>query len=435
MFLLDLLPMVIPFSLPLIDADVIAEVNDALTNTGWLTTGPKVRQLEVEISLLTGTPVLCVNSWTSGAMLMLRWFGVGPGDEVIIPAYTYSATALCAMNLGATVVMVDVEDDFTMSPERLREAVTSRTKAVIPVDIAGWPADYDALDAVLAEPGVRDLFSADTDRQAALGRILVLADAAHSIGSTYRGRASGTLADATVFSLHSVKNITTGEGGAIALHLPPPFDNDAEYVFLRAFALNGQTKSAYEKNVPGAWRYDIIEAGMKVNMPDIGAAIGLAQIRKYVSQLLPERRAIADRYDAGFAGHPWALLPTRSSTQAESSAHLYMLRIAGADEGQRDAIIAAISTREVGVNVHYIPMPMLTLFKNRGYVMADYPNTYALYANEITLPLYNGLTDEQVAEVIAAVVDAVGNVLGDVPSAAPGGGAVDITGVPREATP
>jgi len=399
--------MVIPFSLPLIDEDVVAEVNDALLNTGWLTTGPKVRALEAEIAKITGTPVLCVNSWTSGAMLMLHWFGVGPGDEVIIPAYTYSATALCAMNLGATVVMVDVDDDFTISAEKIRAAVTPRTKAVIPVDMAGWPADYAAIRAVLGESEVREQFIPSTPRQEKLGRILVVSDAAHSIGATYHGKPIGQWADATVFSLHSVKNITTGEGGAIAINLPEPFDNDDEYVFLRAFALNGQTKSAFEKNQPGAWRYDIIDQGMKVNLPDIGAAIGLAQIRKYESTLLPDRRRIYARYQAGFARYDWAIRPVSSDANRESSCHLYLLRIAGADEDRRDRIIQAIADRGVGVNVHYIPMAMLTLFKSRGYDIADYPNTYALYSNEITLPLYNGLTDAQVDEVITAVVEAV----------------------------
>ena len=403
--------MPIPFSLPLIDDDVIAEVNDALTGTGWLTTGPKVRQLEAEISAITGTPVLCVNSWTSGALLMLHWFGVGPGDEVIIPAYTYSATALCAMNLGATVVMVDVDDDFTISAANIRAAITPRTKAVIPVDMAGWPADYDAIKAVLAEPAVVSQFTASTERQARLGRILLISDAAHSIGSTYKGQPNGQQADAAIFSLHSVKNITTGEGGAICINLPAPFDNDAEYLFLRAFALNGQTKSAFEKNQPGAWRYDIIDQGMKVNMPDIGAAIGLAQIRKYQSTLLPDRKRIFARYQDGFAGRDWAILPVSKNGERESSCHLYMLRIAGADETARDAIIQAIADHGVGVNVHYIPMAMLTLFRNRGFDIADYPKTYGLYSNEITLPLYNGLTDEQVDEVIRVVIESVESML------------------------
>jgi len=244
--------MAIPFSLPLIDDDVVAEVNDALTNTGWLTTGPKVRLLEAEIGKLTGTPVLCVNSWTSGAMLMLRWLGVGPGDEVIIPAYTYAATALCAMNLGATAVMVDVTDDFTIDAAKIRAAITPRTKAIIPVDMGGWPADYDAIRDVLKAPDVVAEFSPANQRQRDLRRILVVSDAAHSIGSTYHGKPNGKLADATVFSLHSVKNITTGEGGAICLNLPAPFDNEEEYTFLKALSLNGQNKSAFEKNVPGA---------------------------------------------------------------------------------------------------------------------------------------------------------------------------------------
>lgn len=399
--------MAIPFSLPLIDADVIAEVNDTLTNTGWLTTGPKVRLLEAEISKLTGTPVLCVNSWTSGAMLMLRWFGIGPGDEVIISSYTYSATALCAMNIGATVVMVDVGDDFTLAAANLRAAITSRTKAVLPVDIAGWPADYDAIHAVLDAPDVRALFAPATERQKQLGRILVISDAAHSIGSTYKGKPNGQWTDASVFSLHSVKNVTTGEGGAICLNLPAPFDNEAEYLFLRAFALNGQNKSAFEKNQTGSWRYDIVDQGLKVNMPDLGAAVGLAQMRKYPNELLPDRKRMFEQYQAAFSENEWALLPRFADAERESSCHLYLLRIAGADEARRDAIIDFISARGIGVNVHYIPMPMLTLFKNRGYVMADYPKTYELYANEITLPLYNGLSDESIAEVIAAVRDAV----------------------------
>lgn len=399
--------MLIPFSLPYIDDDVVAEVTDALTNTGWLTTGPKVRLLEQEISQITGTPVLCVNSWTSGAMLMLRWFGVGPGDEVIVPAYTYSATALCAMNLGATVVMVDVGDDFTIDSTKIRAAITDRTKAIIPVDLGGWPADYDAIHAVLDAPDVRELFTPRTERQEALGRILVITDAAHSIGSTYHGRPNGQWTDVTIFSFHSVKNVTTGEGGAICLNLPAPFDNDAEYSFLRAFSLNGQTKSAFDKNKPGAWRYDIVDQGLKANLPDVLAAIGLAQMRKYATELLPDRKRKFDLYQQAFAQDAWAILPAASSSDRESSCHLYLLRISGIDEARRDAIIQRIAEEGIGVNVHYIPMAMLTLFKNLGYSIEDYPMTYTLYSTEITLPLYNSLTDSQIASVIAAVRAAV----------------------------
>ena len=399
--------MAIPFSLPLIDDDVIAEVNDCLTATGWLTTGPKVRLLEAEIGKLTGTPVLCVNSWTSGAMLMLRWFGVGPGDEVIIPSYTYSATALCAMNIGASVVMVDVTDDFTLNADLLRAAITPRTKAVIPVDVGGWPADYDAIHAVLNAPDVRALFAPVGARQRKLGRILVVSDAAHSIGATYHGAPNGQWTDATVFSLHSVKNVTTGEGGAICLNLPEPFDNDEEYLFLRAFSLNGQNKSAFEKNQTGSWRYDIIDQGLKVNMPDICAAIGLAQMRKYPSELLPDRKRMFELYQSAFTQDAWAILPRVRDAERDSSCHLYMLRIAGADEARRDAIMQYLTHAGVGVNVHYIPMPMLTLFKDRGYTMSDYPKTYELYSDEISLPLYNGLSDAHIAEVIETVRAAV----------------------------
>jgi len=399
--------MLIPFSLPLIDDDVIAEVNDALVNTGWLTTGPKVRLLEEELSRMTDRPVVCVNSWTSGAMLVLRWFGVGPGDEVIIPAYTYSATALCAMNLGATVVMVDVSDDFTIATEQIRAAITERTKAIIPVDVAGWPADYDGIWDVLDAPDVRAMFTPASERQAKLGRILVVSDAAHSIGSTYHRRPNGQWADVTVFSFHSVKNITTGEGGAVILNLPAPFDNDAERLFLRTFSLNGQTKSAFEKNQSGGWRYDIIDQGLKANMPDVLAAIGLSQIRKYAKELLPDRRRKFELYQAAFADDSWAILPPYRDAERESSAHLYMLRIAGADEARRDAIIQHLADAGIGVNVHYIPMAMLTLFRERGYKIGDYPKTYELYANEITLPLYNVLTEAAIAEVIAGVRAAV----------------------------
>lgn len=334
---------------------------------------------------------------------MLRWFGVGPGDEVIIPGYTYSATALCALNIGAKVVMVDVQDDFSIDPERVLAAITPRTKVIIPVDIGGWPCDYDALRAVLTTSEAQAVWQPSNARQECLGRPLLLADAAHSLGATYKGIPAGRLADVTVFSLHSVKNITTGEGGAICLNLPSGFDQDAAYTFLRAFSLNGQTKSAFEKNQPGAWRYDIIDQGLKVNMPDICAAVGLGQIRRYAGVLLPERKCIFEQYLSAFSELDWALLPPYRDEARESSAHLFMLRIRGYDEGQRDALIQRIAAAGVGVNVHYIPMPMLTLFKRLGYRMEDYPNTFRLYENEISLPIYNGLGAEQVAYVTQVI--------------------------------
>jgi dTDP-4-amino-4,6-dideoxygalactose transaminase len=400
--------MTVPFSLPLIDQPVLDEVHDCLTNTGWLTSGPKVLALEAETRLLTGAPaVLCVNSWTSGAMLLLRWYGIGPGDEVIIPAYTYSATALCALNIGAKVVMVDVRDDFTIDPQLISAAITPRTKAILPVDIGGWMADYDAIFEAINAPEARAKFQPKTLEQEKLGRIFVLADAAHSIGAKYRGRNCGLCADATVLSFHSVKNVTTGEGGAICLNLPHPFDRAAEYKFLKAFALNGQTKSAFEKNQVGAWRYDIIAQGLKVNMPDICAAIGLAQIRRYQSELLPEREKMFEQYQLGFEKYDWAMLPSPPEGEGRSSYHLCMLRIRGISEAQRDAVIQRVSERGVGVNVHYIPMPMLTLFKNLGYRVEDYPNTYELYKGEITLPIYNGLSAQQIDYVVETVAQSV----------------------------
>lgn len=398
--------MKIPFSLPVIDEEVIAEMQDTLTHTGWLTTGPKARALEEEIKQFTGgEAVLCVNSWTSGAMLMLRWLGVGPGDEVVIPAYTYSATALCAMNMGAKVVMVDVKDDFTIDPAKIKAVINEHTKVVLPVDIGGYPCDYDAIQAVLEDPAVKALYRPESERQQQLGRIMLLADAAHSLGAFYKGKESGTIADVTVFSLHSVKNITTGEGGAIVLNLPQPFDNQQELTFLRALALNGQNKSAFEKNQPGAWRYDIIDQGLKVNMPDLCATVGLAQMRRYRSVFLPERKKIFEFYVKAFSKYDWAIIPPYHNGLTESSYHLFLLRIKGFDEAQRDRMIQYISEKGIGVNVHYIPMAMLTLFKNRGYRMADYPNTYRLYANEISLPVYNHLTEEQLYVIVNTVVE------------------------------
>lgn len=405
--------MKVPFSLPLIDEDVINEMMDTLTNTGWITTGPKTRDLELEIKNQTQSKgVLCVNSWTSGAMLMLRWFGIGPGDEVIVPAYTYCATALCVMNIGAIPVMVDVKNDFTIDPDKIREAITSKTKAIIPVDLGGYPCDYERIYEQINDPEVADLFNPSSERQLQLGRILMLSDAAHSFGASYNAKEVGTLADITVLSFHSAKNITTGEGGGICLNLPEPFDNLKELVFLRAFSLNGQNKSAFEKNKIGGWRYDIIDQGMKVNMPDLCAAMGLAQIRKYKQILLPERRRIFDYYTTVLKKYDWADIPLFEDSRSISSCHLYLLRIKDIDEGQRDQMIQLISEEGVGVNVHYIPMPLLTLFKKLGYKIEDYPASYNLYCTEITLPVYNGLTMDQLRHVTNSVIKAYNSIKG-----------------------
>jgi len=399
--------MKIPFFLPFIDQDVIAEMNDTLTNTGWLTSGPKVLALEDEIKkLTTSEAVVCVNSWTSGAMLMLRWFGVGYGDEVIIPSYTYSATALACLNIGAKPIMVDVLDDFNIDTTKIKAAITSNTKAILPVDMGGWPCDYDRIFDIVNDPGIKKLFNPKSKNQEKLGRILVLADAAHSIGASYKGNPIGIVADVTVFSLHSTKNITTGEGGAICLNLPLPFSHPDEYKFLKAFSLNGQTKSTFDKNQPGAWKYDIIDQGLKVNMPDLCATVGLAQIRKYKSRLLPEHKSIFAFYNEKLSKYDWAIIPRANAAQGESSCHLYLLRIKDFNEDQRNSMILYISEMGVGVNVHYIPLPMLTLFKKLGYKMDDYPVTYDLYRNEITLPVYNNLTREQLDFIVDSVVKA-----------------------------
>lgn len=399
--------MKIPFSLPVIDDDVIAEMMDTLTNTGWLTSGPKVRALEEEIRKFTESEaVLCVNSWTSGAMLVLHWFGVGPGDEVIVPAYTYCATAMCAMDLGAKPVMVDVKDDFTIDPEKIAMAITERTKAIIPVDLAGFPADYDAIRKVLNRDDIKRLFSPATDVQKMLGRILLLADAAHSLGAKYKNIPVGKIADVTVFSLHSVKNITTGEGGAIVLNMPKPYDNAELLKYLRILSLNGQNKSALEKNVPGAWRYDIIAHGLKINMPDLCASVGLSQMRRYKTRFLPERKEIFKHYLERFSQYSWAILPKSEDCGTESSCHLFLLRIKGISENQRDLIIRECGEKGIGVNVHYIPMAQLTLFKSLGYSINDYPNTLKLFKNEISLPIYNNLSPKQVDLVVDTVIKA-----------------------------
>ena len=280
--------MKIPFSPPYIDDSVISEVVDSL-KSGWITTGPKVKALEEEIGKLSGAQrVLCVNSWTSGAILVLRWLGLKPGDEVIVPAYTYSATAMAVLWAGGKPVMVDSGEDFNISVEAIRRAVTPRKKAIIPVDIAGFPCDYKSIMALVEEPERKAMFAATSDVQQQLGRILVLSDSAHSIGAHYEGRRSGSETDIAVFSLHAVKNITTAEGGAICLNMPAPFDNDELYAKMRLMTLNCQTKDAFTKSKAGGWRYDIVGQGMKVNMADVNAAIGLAQIRQY-HKLLAER--------------------------------------------------------------------------------------------------------------------------------------------------
>lgn len=403
--------MKIPFSPPYIDDSVISEVVDSL-KSGWITTGPKVKALEEEIGKLSGAQrVLCVNSWTSGAILVLRWLGLKPGDEVIVPAYTYSATAMAVLWAGGKPVMVDSGEDFNISVEAIRRAVTPRTKAIIPVDIAGFPCDYKSIMALVEEPEIKGMFAATSDVQQQLGRILVLSDSAHSIGAHYEGRRSGSETDIAVFSLHAVKNITTAEGGAICLNMPAPFDNDELYAKMRLMTLNCQTKDAFTKSKAGGWRYDIVGQGMKVNMADVNAAIGLAQIRQY-DKLLAERKRVFMAYDKAFRNCSWAVTPLACTADKESSYHIYALRIKDITEEQRDAVIQEISKHEVAVNVHFIPMPMLTLFHDLGYDIKDYPQAYQNFAHEISLPIYPQLDDEKVQFVIDTVVEAYNKIVG-----------------------
>lgn len=397
--------MQIPFSPPYIDDDTIAEVTDAL-RSGWITTGPKVLQLENEIATYCqAEKALAVNSATSAMMLALHWYGVTRGDEVIVPAYTYCATALAVMHIGARPVMVDVGDDFNIDPEKIKQAITPKTKAVISVDIGGWPCNYKAINQVIMAAQQQFVPANKTQKQ--LGRILLMADAAHSFGAVYNGKVTGTLADITVFSLHAVKNVTTAEGGVICLNMPAPFNNEDIYKTLRLWSLNGQTKDAFTKSKAGGWRYDIVYPGFKMNMPDVLAAIGLGQVRKYDEVLLKERRRVFDTYTAAFTQHPWATIPYFDQDGSTSSYHLYALRVKGITEEQRDAVIEHITAQGVAVNVHFIPMPLLTVFKDAGYDIAGYPQAYTLYSGEISLPVYPQLTEEQCLFVAKTVIEAV----------------------------
>lgn len=396
--------MKIPFSPPFVDQDIISEVVDSLTS-GWITSGLKVKALEDEIFKLTEVSrVVCVNSWTSGAILVLKWFGVKEGDEVIVPAYTYSATALAVLHCGAIPVMVDVTDDFTIDVSAIEKVITPKTKVIMPVDIAGWPCDYDAINTLVKKGSVKNQFVAESDKQSLLGRILIISDAAHSIGAFYKGMPAGKLTDLTIFSFHAVKNVTTAEGGAICLNLPNSFDNEEEYKLMKLYTLNGQTKDAFTKSQVGGWKYDILFAGLKVNMPDVCAAIGLAQIRKYNSLLIKERERVAKAYHTFFAKRDHFEIPPLEDENRKSCFHLYALRLNNCAEEQRDLIIEEITQKGVAVNVHFIPMPMLTVFKNLGYKIEEYPVAYHNYSREISLPIYPQLTNEQVEYICEAVI-------------------------------
>lgn len=401
----------IPFSPPRIDDKVIEEVTEAL-RSGWITTGPRVKLFEKEISAYCGCKTtVAVNSWTTGMQVLLDWWGIGEGDEVIIPAYTYCASANVVIHSGAKLVMVDIDEkDFNISVDAVREAITPRTKAIMAVDISGFPADYDKLYELINEAEIRGKFNARTSMQRQLGRILLLSDAAHSFGAVMNGKRSGQLADITSFSFHAVKNLTTAEGGALCFNLPEGFDHDAIYKELNVMILHGQSKDALAKTQKGNWRYDVEEPGFKCNMTDIQAAIGLVELKRY-QENLDRRRAIFERYQDAFTREEWAINPPFETENKTSSFHLYLLRIKNITEKQRDEIIQRIFDKDVSVNVHFQPLPILTAYSKRGYDMADYPEAYDKYANEISLPVYFNLTDDQVDTVIEAVKSSVQEVL------------------------
>lgn len=402
----------IPFSPPFIDDDVKNEVISSL-ESGWITTGPKVKALEQETAKYAGVEhVVCVNSATSGLMLVMHWLGIGNGDEVIIPAYTYCATALAVMHVGATPVMVDVRDDFNIDAERVRAAITPNTKAIIPVDFAGWPCDYDALFNIVNDDGVKKLFEAKSGVQQKLGRVAIISDAAHSFGAVYKNKRTGGLADITVFSYHAVKNLTTAEGGAICITLPSPFDNAEIYTTLRLWTLNGQTKDAFSKSQAGGWKYDIVYPGFKMNLPDVCAAIGLAQLRKYDYAVWKERKRVFEYFSTEFSKDCWAWLPPFTNADSQCSYHLYPLRIKDITEEQRDDIIEKISAEEVAVNVHFIPLPLLSIFKQLNYSIGSYPVSYNNYSKEMSLPIYPQLNNNLCERIVKVVRSAVNETIG-----------------------
>lgn len=401
----------IPFSPPRIDEKIINEVSDAL-RSGWITTGPRTKKFEQEITKYTGAKsTVCVSSWTMGMEVVLRWWGIGLGDEVIIPSYTYCASANIIVHTGAKIVMVDINtDDFNLNVEKVKEAITPRTKAIMGVDISGLPCDFDELFSVVNEKAIKYMFTPSNKLQQDLGRILILSDAAHSFGAKYKGLMSGALADITAFSFHAVKNITTAEGGALTFNLPDNFDHEAIYKHFCSLILHGQSKDALAKTQKGNWKYDVEEPGYKCNMTDIQAAIGLIELERY-QENLDKRASIFEAYNEAFKNKDWAILPQYKTQTKESSYHLYLLRITHITEQQRDQIIQNIFECDVSVNVHFQPLPLLTAYKKRGYSIADYPQAYKMYASEITLPVYFDLTEDQQKQVINAVIESVENII------------------------
>lgn len=398
----------IPFSPPRIDQKTIDAVTEVLLS-GWITTGPKTRELERRINeYCNAGRTLCLNSWTNAAELILRWYGVGPGDEVILPAYTYAATANIVIHTGATPVLIDVEPNgFNIDLSQIESKITERTKVIMPVDIGGMPCDYDFIMSLVSSKNVRDKFTASNPNQEKLGRILVMSDSAHSFGAIYKNNKVGNQTDVVGFSFHAVKNLTTAEGGAVTLNLPSPFNNDEIWTSLNISALHGQTKDALSKSQAGQWKYDIVQAGYKCNMTDIHAAIGLVELDRYDEDTLVRRKQICNSYDIFFKEIASIHSPIFEDQMRESCYHLYMLRISDFDEEKRDRVITRLGEQGISLNVHFQPLPLLSFYKNLGYNIDDYPNALNNYACEISLPVYYDLSDEQVEYISKSVIHAV----------------------------
>lgn len=392
----------IPFSPPDMTEQEVQEVKEAILS-GWITTGPRTKELERQIAAYVGVnKAVCLNSQTACAEMALRLLGIGEGDEVIVPAYTYTATASVVCHVGAKVVMVDVQPNcLEMDYEALEKAITTRTKVIIPVDLAGIPCDYERIFQIVERK--KALFTPANDIQRAYGRIIVCADGAHAFGATYRGQMIGSVADFTAFSFHAVKNFTTAEGGALTWRPQEGLNDDELYHQLQLFSLHGQSKDALAKTQLGAWEYDIVGPWYKCNMTDIMAAIGLVQMKRYPA-LLARRKQIIDRYDAAFRPLGVETLNHYTSVH-QSSGHLYITRIPNATPERRQEIIVKMAERGIATNVHYKPLPMMTAYKQLGFDIANYPNAYARFANEITLPLHTLLSDDDIAYIIEQFSD------------------------------
>ena len=400
--------MKIPFSPPDISETEINEVVEAL-KSGWITTGPRTKELEHRIAEYVGVnKCVCLNSQTACAEMALRVMGIGEGDEVIVTAYTYTASASVVAHVGAKLVLVDIaKDNFQMDYDKLETAITENTKAIIPVDLGGVPCNYDRIFDIVNKK--KALFKPSNDMQRALGRVAVMADTAHAFGAKVEDKSVGSIADFSSFSFHAVKNLTTAEGGALTWNTIEGVDDEAIYKKLQLLSLHGQSKDALSKTQIGAWEYDVLGPWYKCNMTDIAAAMGLGQMKRY-DAMLKRRAEIISRYDAAFMPMGIEVLPHYTENHT-SSGHLYITRVPNITPEQRNEIIIKMAEQGIVCNVHYKPLPMLTAYKNLGFDIKDYPNAYAHFVNEITLPLHTCLTDEEVDYIIENYKAIVGEYL------------------------